>query len=1070
MKSKTLYKMILIILIPTVGMIFFSSIYIYNKYKTLDRLDTIDLHINYVLNAEFLLNNLQKERGMSAGYIGSIGKKFKEDLIFQKKQTNKSKKFFDDFILKHDFNSQKEKSHIKKIQNELFKLDKLRNRVFKLDIDLTNELKSYNLMTNAIIDSITVLLTSNVNNNISNKLLAALYLINTKEYAGLERAILSNSFSKKYLEKIDFTKIIKLISLQNNNIKNFKNVISIQELNFFYSTFNSKLIEDVLSYREKIYNINNGKDLNINAKKWWDTSTKRIDALGTTIEYFMKAVLKEAKQLKTYTINSLIYSFILWLIVIFASIFSIFALRKIIKQENQNLKSLKKQKKIYNILNNANELIIYNYTMEEVLNKACSFATKELDLSLSFICLLNKKQELQIVESNGKNKNILSKLEINNKNKIYKKSLIERKNLIINNTKEDKSSFDLTTEKINEINSIAVYPLYKKDKSMGIMAFCSKDVDFFDEEIITIFDKMTNDLSYGLEKEENEKLRLEYEEEIKLASYSFDSQEAMAITDANANIIKVNTSFTKITGYTNSEAIGNNPKILKSGKHSKEFYEKLWSDILNYGSWSGEIYNKRKNGEIYPERATITAIKNNMGKTTHFIAQFFDITEIKRSQERLIHQIQTDSLTGLYNRTILNEKLNQAIALATRHKIFGGVIFIDLDNFKYINDSLGHDIGDLFLIEIAKRIKGCSRVDDIVIRLGGDEFVILVQNISMQKEEAIINIEKFANKILNSLDNPIKIDNHKLTTTSSIGVALFPENNKNSIDIIKNADAAMYLSKEQGKNRVMFYHEDLDKKTRNYLRIENELREAIKEDQFELYYQKKYDYEKKKVLGFEALIRWNHPTKKILYPDNFLDVAKKSDLIIQIGKWVLKTVINQISDWKKQNIDLDDIKVSINISLLEFSHPEFLNSIKKIIKESNFDTKYLEFEIDEASIFKDLNLAIKRITQLKELGISCSIDGFGVGYSSLNSISKIPVDTIKLNKDFLRQKDVLVNDSIINMVIEIAQKLNLKLIIEGVEKKEEIDYLIEKNSYLYQGYYFSKPLKAKDATFLLNKR
>ncbi len=352
------------------------------------------------------------------------------------------------------------------------------------------------------------------------------------------------------------------------------------------------------------------------------------------------------------------------------------------------------------------------------------------------------------------------------------------------------------------------------------MAFCSKDVDFFDEEIITIFDKMTNDLSYGLEKEENEKLRLEYEEEIKLASYSFDSQEAMAITDANANIIKVNTSFTKITGYTNSEAIGNNPKILKSGKHSKEFYEKLWSDILNYGSWSGEIYNKRKNGEIYPERATITAIKNNMGKTTHFIAQFFDITEIKRSQERLIHQIQTDSLTGLYNRTILNEKLNQAIALATRHKIFGGVIFIDLDNFKYINDSLGHDIGDLFLIEIAKRIKGCSRVDDIVIRLGGDEFVILVQNISMQKEEAIINIEKFANKILNSLDNPIKIDNHKLTTTSSIGVALFPENNKNSIDIIKNADAAMYLSKEQGKNRVMFYHEDLDKKTRNYLRIE----------------------------------------------------------------------------------------------------------------------------------------------------------------------------------------------------------------------------------------------------------
>ncbi|AXH09324.1 hypothetical protein CP960_08075 [Malaciobacter halophilus] len=1070
MKNKTLYKMILIILIPTIGMIFFSSIYIYNKYKTLDRLDTIDLHINYVLNAEFLLNNLQKERGMSAGYIGSLGKKFKKDLIFQKKQTDKSKEFFDNFIVKNNFNSQKEKSHIKKIQNELFKLQKLRTKVLALDIDLTNELKSYNNMTNAIIDSMTVLLTSKADSKISNKLLATLYLINTKEYAGLERAMLSNSFSKESIKKSYLKKIIELVSLQNSNIKNFKNIINIEELNFFYNTFNSKLIEDVQRFREKIYNFENEKILNEDAKNWWNTSTKRIDALGINIEYFMKTVLKEAKQLKHYTINSLIYSFILWLVSMFASVFSVIALRRITKKETENFKSLKKQKKIYNILNNANELIIYNYTMQEVLNKACSFATKELDLALSFICLFDKNQNLQIVESFGEKKSILSNLEINNKNKLYKKCIVERKNIIINDIFEDKSFLDLFSEKANEIKSIAVYPLYKKDESMGVMAFCSNDINFFDDEIVAIFDKMTNDLSYGLEKEENEKLKLEYEEEMKLASYSFDSQEAMAITDANANIIKVNSSFTKITGYSNNEVVGKNPKILKSGKHTKEFYERLWFDILNYGSWSGEIYNKRKNGEIYPERATITAIKNNMGKITHFIAQFFDITEIKRSQERLIHQIQTDNLTGLYNRTILNEKLNQAIALATRHKIFGGVIFIDLDNFKYINDSLGHDIGDLFLIEIAKKIKGCSRVDDIVIRLGGDEFVILVQNISSQKEEAIIKIEKFANKVRDTLDNPIKIDSHKLTTTSSIGVALFPEKNKNSIDIIKNADAAMYLSKEQGKNRVMFYHEDLDKKTRNYLRIENELREAIKNEQFELYYQKKFDYENKKVLGFEALIRWNHPKKGVLYPDSFLEVAQKSDLIIQIGKWVLNSAIKQIKQWEKQNIDINDIKVSINISYTEFSHPDFINYVKTIFKQNSADTKYIEFEIDESSIFKDLTLAIKRIKDLKNLGISSSIDGFGVGYASLNSISKIPVDTIKLKRDFLRKKDVLVNDSIINMVIEIAQKLDLKLIIEGVEQEEQIQYLIKKNSYLYQGYYFSKPLKANDAINLLNKK
>ncbi|RXI38340.1 hypothetical protein CRU99_11205 [Malaciobacter mytili] len=1066
MKNKVLFKLILISLIPTFGMIFFSSVYIYNKYKALENLNSIDSNINYLLNAEFLLNNIQKERGMSAGFIGSKGKKFINELKHQRILTNESKIIFENFILKNSFANQN--THIKKIQEEIFNLERLRKEVDEVKLTLNEELKEYNQITNSIINSMNILQVKKQNSQIDNKLQALLYLVNIKEFAGLERAMLSNTFSKKNLKKEDYNKIIEFISLQKNNIKNFKNITTIEDLDYFYKTYNSKLIENVQNFRKKIYNFDSYQVENSDAKLWWELSTKRIDALGEIIEYFVKKVLKESKFLKESIINSLIYSFILWILSIAASIFSIFAIKNIVKKENISFKNLKKQKKMYNILNHANELIIYNYTMEEVLNKACSFATKELELSLSFICLLNK-DKLQIVESNGEKKEILSKLETNDNHKIYKKSLIERKNIVVNNILKDKSSIDFSTEKISSIKSIAVYPLYKKDEAVGIMSFCSSDEEYFDEEIITIFDKMTNDLSYGLEKEENEKLRLEYEEELRIASYSFDSQEAMAITDANANIIKVNSSFTKITGYEKEEVIGKNPKILKSGKHSDDFYEKMWRDLLTYGSWSGEIYNKRKNSEIYPERATITAIKNSMGKITHFIAQFFDITEIKDNQEKLIRQVQTDSLTGLYNRTVLNDRLSQAIASANRTKNFGALIFIDLDNFKYINDSLGHDIGDLFLIKIANIIKSNSREDDIVIRLGGDEFVILVQNLNYQKTQAIIKVETFANKIRDALDNPIKINQHNLTTTCSIGIALFPEKNKCSIDIVKNADSAMYLSKENGKNKVMFYHEDLDKKTKTFLKIENELRAAIKEEQFEIHYQNKFDYKNNRIIGFEALIRWIHPTKGIVYPNYFLEVAQKSDLIIQIGRLVIKEVIKQIKIWQKEE-EFKDIKISINISSLEFEQLDFLEFLQNTIKEYKVDTKYLEFEINENAMFKDLNFVIKRIKELKKLGISCSIDGVGIGYTSFDYISKVPVDTIKLDRSFLRKKDKLINDSIINMIIEVSQKLNLNLIIEGVENEEELEYLKTKNSYIYQGYYFSKPLKANEAIKLLNKK
>ncbi len=1071
MNKNIFIKMILIFLVPVIGMLFYSTLYISKEYKLLNKLSSIDRGITYVKKAEYLLNNIQKERGISTAYLSSKGIFFKNEFINQKIKSNKAINEYISFISKNNFKLKAVENSIKDIQEKLYFLNAMREDAINLKIKIEVHINKYNKLTLSIINSMSEILLKEEKLNFNKQLYSIISIISAKEYAGLERALLTNSFSSEKIITLNiYNNVIKSILLQNQNINKFKDSVDIDTLNYLNKNLNNIISNKVNKYRKDFF-ISFTEKLTISSlEDWWLVSTNRINAMGKTVDYYMSKVLQKASKKRNEIYLSFIYTLAYFFVGISSVLLSIIMLKKLTSKEQENFSNLNKLKQIYNILSNTNELIIYDYKMQDVLKQACVLATKELDLSLTFVALLNKNDELEIIQSSCKNAINIMDFNANKKSSAYQKVFFEKQAIVLDNIKDDKSSLDLTLEIKNYFKSLAIYPLFKDDILVGLISFCSNKINYFDKDIISILEKMANDLSYGLLKEKKELVRLKYEEELRIAAYAFDSQEAMAITDLDAKIVKINNAFSTITGYSQEEVLGQNPNILQSGRHSLSFYENMWDILIKDGFWSGELYNKRKNGEIYPEKTTITAIKNKEGLTTHYIAQFFDITELKKNEEKLIYEIQHDNLTGLYNRIVLEDRLNQSITSANRYNHFGALLFLDLDNFKYINDSLGHHIGDKLLKKIASILLEISRESDLVVRLGGDEFIIMVPNLGSNRQQAVVDVEKFAFKINEALNEALVIDTYKLTTTPSIGISLFPEFEKNVEQIIQNADSAMYMAKEKGKNKIIFYYDALDLNSKNYLKVENDLRKALVNNEFELYYQAKYNYETKKIIGYEALIRWNHPIKGLIKANDFIYIAEQSSLIIDIGKWVLQECCEQISKWLEEGVDLDNIKISINISSLEFEQIDFISKLKDILTQMKIPSKYLELEITELSMFKNIDLAMKKLYELRELGLSCSIDDFGIGFSSLNYISKLPINTIKLDKSFIINKDLEVNESIIEMIVSISRKLDINLIVEGVESLEDIEYLVKKDSYFYQGHFISSAVKAKEAIRLLEER
>ncbi len=573
----------------------------------------------------------------------------------------------------------------------------------------------------------------------------------------------------------------------------------------------------------------------------------------------------------------------------------------------------------------------------------------------------------------------------------------------------------------------------------------------------------------GIHTDINE--RKKSEEEIRIAATAFEAQEGMMITDANTVILRVNGAFTEITGYASVDVIGETPRMLASGRHDAIFYSNMWKRINETGSWTGEILNRRKNGEVYPEHLTITAVKNSNGIVTNYVAGMTDITFKKEAEEEIENLAFYDFLTGLPNRRLLQERIKHAFASSSRSNLYGALLIIDLDNFKYLNDTLGHDIGDILLQQVAKRLESCVREGDTVARLGGDEFVVILENLSTQSLEAAAFTEVACDKILSNLNQPYQLTAHEHRNSPSIGAALFKDNLLTIDTLMKQADIAMYQSKKTGKNRLSFFDPKMQDSINTRTVLENDMRKAIENHEFQLYFQIQVDSSPNhRPFGAETLIRWIHPERGLISPADFIPIAEEIGLIDTIGLWVLKTACAQIKAW--QNVpQFCNLILSVNVSAKQFHRADFIDQVITAVQLYNINPKLLKLELTEGMLLENIEATIATMTTLRTIGIGFSLDDFGTGYSSLSYLSKLPLDQLKIDRSFvmnLGTKDDSV--AICSAIISMAHSLKMKVVAEGVENEAQNYILssVHRCDYL-QGYLFSKPLPIEQFERLLTR-
>jgi two-component system CheB/CheR fusion protein len=560
--------------------------------------------------------------------------------------------------------------------------------------------------------------------------------------------------------------------------------------------------------------------------------------------------------------------------------------------------------------------------------------------------------------------------------------------------------------------------------------------------------------------------RKKIETELRIAATAFESKEGIIITDVNNTIIRVNKAFTHMTGYTAAEVIGKNPRILSAGYQNSDFYAEMWNAIFDTGSWEGELWNKRKNGDTYPERLLITAVKNAEGQITNYVGTIADITESKAAADEIKHLAFYDPLPHLPNRRSLLDRLHHALIASELSGKIGAVLYIDLDNFKTLNDTLGHNIGDMLLQEVATRLQSCIRDSDTVARLGGDEFVVILTELSELPDEAKKYTQLIANKITATISQPYQLDSHEYQTSGSIGITLFKNHEASKEDLLKQADIAMYEAKTAGRNTSCFFNPSMQILINARVTQELELRQAVEKEQFVLFFQTQNTHDGK-IVSAEVLIRWQHPDTGLIFPSDFIHLAEQTGLIMPIGQWVLEKACIQLKAWENNPL-AKHLVLAVNVSAKQFHQPDFVEQVRQVLNLTAINPDRLTLELTESLVLDDVNDTVTKMKALRAVGVHFSMDDFGTGYSSLSHLKKLPINELKIDYSFVRDITVDTDDAaIVQTIIAMAHNLGLKVIAEGVETEAQRTFLEQHGCLVYQGYLFSKPLPIDEFEILL---
>jgi diguanylate cyclase (GGDEF)-like protein/PAS domain S-box-containing protein len=603
---------------------------------------------------------------------------------------------------------------------------------------------------------------------------------------------------------------------------------------------------------------------------------------------------------------------------------------------------------------------------------------------------------------------------------------------------------------------------------LGVLSICAADEHAFSDQEYKLFEELVNNLAFGMVTLKSRVIKKELEKTLLLHNQAIEAaRNGILIVDARQpgnSVVYANPAFKQITGYDIAEILGRNLSFLHGEDRDQPGLDTIRSAILEQKTGHAVIRNYRKDGSLFWNKLTISPVKNPSGEVTHFVSIMDDITDFKAYQEQLEYQANYDELTGLINRNLLNDRFEQAISSAQRDQKGVCIFFMDLDNFKVINDTMGHSAGDELLKIIAERLLNCARSSDTVARYGGDEFVLVFPHIAKMEDAALI-----AERIIAEISQPLQVKGRKLQGTVSIGISLYPHDGLNKEALFQHADAAMYHAKDKGRNTFCFYTEALNLRLMQRLTLEEDLHQALKEEQFMVYYQPKVDLRTGKISGVEALLRWNHPEKGMIPPDQFIPLAEDTGLILPIGEWVLRTACLQAKAWQK--VGLPDITMAINVSPKQLHWSPFDKTISRVLVQSGLEARYLDLEITEGAVMQEPERMVVTLTRLKEIGVQISMDDFGTGYSSLSYLKRFPFDNLKIDKAFIN--DIPTDEGDVTLVLTIiamAHNFKLKVIAEGVETQAQMDFLTQKNCDEIQGYFFSRPLPAKEVEQLLRAR
>lgn len=549
----------------------------------------------------------------------------------------------------------------------------------------------------------------------------------------------------------------------------------------------------------------------------------------------------------------------------------------------------------------------------------------------------------------------------------------------------------------------------------------------------------------------------ENRERLRQAAAVFDcTREGVLVTDTQGLIVHVNRAFMEITGYQCEDVMGQRPSLFKSGRHSAHFYQQMFQALESTGEWSGEIWNRRKSGEVYPQWQTIRVIHDDQGKVSHYVAVFSDISAMKNSEHELAHLAHHDPLTDLPNRLLFTDRAEQALASAQAHKRGCALLLMDLDHFKIINDSLGHNVGDQLLKLVAERLSGLFGPGVTLARLGGDEFAVLAESCPQ-----VVQAAALAQRMLNAMKDPFIFDGNQLFISASIGISLFPSDALSAEQLLRNADSALFKAKSAGREGYALYTEELTAHAQHRVEIAGELRRALDQHELRVYYQPVHDLHDSRLVGVEALVRWQHPERGLVPPGEFIPIAERTGLIADIDAWVMDQACRQMCQWLADGAPLSFI--AINVSSRLFARRELYEQVAQVLHTTGLDPAFLELEVTESAVMDDPEVALEQLHRLRELGLRLAIDDFGTGYSSLLRLKRLPVQKLKIDQGFVAGLPWDEDDAaIVRVVIALAKSMGMQVHAEGIEQVEQARFLLDQECDMGQGYWFGRPMPADE--------